>query len=256
MTRRENHNAVLAFTLVELLVTIAIIAILASLLAQGLAAAKESARAAVCVNNNHQLGAATALYATDNRNKNPSFNKWLFKPLREDGTLGTNYGNLSTGRVFPYLLARNVYMCPTDARELDWQLKHPTSGKPGPGRTDRARGYGGKRIRQNSYVMNCGVCHENDNSKWINPSKTILYHEANLATNDCSGIGGPLLSTAPGTVSLLPLRHNKSSFIVAGDLSVQRISHMTITGPMLPITATDYWYPSGQESWEESGSLE
>src|SRR5687768_3410737 len=139
-----------AFTLVELLITIAIIAILATLMTRGLAAAKEAGRRTVCVNNNRQLGAATALYATDNRNKIPSFNNWLFLPSSEGGALlGTNFGDISTGRIFPYLTVKQTYLCPTDVLEMQ-QSRKQLQNATRPPRIDRARGFGSKRPRQNS----------------------------------------------------------------------------------------------------------
>lgn len=69
-----------AFTLTELLVTIAVIAILAALLLPVLASAKERGRRTYCRNNLHQIGIAFHLYADENRQllpdctrHNPSF---------------------------------------------------------------------------------------------------------------------------------------------------------------------------------------
>jgi prepilin-type N-terminal cleavage/methylation domain-containing protein/prepilin-type processing-associated H-X9-DG protein len=61
-----------AFTLVELLVVIGIIAILAGLLLPVLGRAKAKAYNAACVNNLRQLGIATRLYAEDNEERLPT----------------------------------------------------------------------------------------------------------------------------------------------------------------------------------------
>ena len=51
-----------AFTLIELLIVIAVIAILAALLFPAFAHAREKARAATCVSNLKQLGQVMAMY--------------------------------------------------------------------------------------------------------------------------------------------------------------------------------------------------
>jgi len=59
------------FTLVELLVVVAVLAILGALLLPALAAAKQKSYRAQCVNNFKQLGLAIQLYADDHGNQLP-----------------------------------------------------------------------------------------------------------------------------------------------------------------------------------------
>lgn len=108
-----------AFTLVELLVVTAILAILAALLLPALSRTKDSAQRVKCVSNLHQLNLAAHLYWDDNNGN----------CFRYGGT-ATNGGQLywfgwigpgqegerafeaSQGALFPYLQGRGVELCP------------------------------------------------------------------------------------------------------------------------------------------------
>lgn len=61
-----------AFSLVELLVTIAIIGILAAMIMPALSRAKEGGRTTSCQNNLHQIGAALQMYVSESKNIMPT----------------------------------------------------------------------------------------------------------------------------------------------------------------------------------------
>jgi prepilin-type N-terminal cleavage/methylation domain-containing protein/prepilin-type processing-associated H-X9-DG protein len=65
-----------AFSLIELLVVISIIAVLAGLLLPSLGMVRASARRAQCASNLRQLSLGTMLYCDDNREKMPRLKEW------------------------------------------------------------------------------------------------------------------------------------------------------------------------------------
>jgi prepilin-type N-terminal cleavage/methylation domain-containing protein/prepilin-type processing-associated H-X9-DG protein len=102
----------LAFTLVELLVVLAIIAILAALLLPAIARTKESGRSTGCISNLHQIGIALQLYVQENQNRLPSMYDW------STNLVSNTNGPSMVQVLFNYVGSSNVYRCPSENQDL------------------------------------------------------------------------------------------------------------------------------------------
>jgi prepilin-type N-terminal cleavage/methylation domain-containing protein/prepilin-type processing-associated H-X9-DG protein len=118
---RQYHRA---FTLIELLTVIAIIAILAAILIPVARRVRESARASVCVSNIRQVSIAMLLYADENNGILPTAGDFRRPPSRSDWILWRNTRGfqIEDSEIIPYLggvFSPDVYRCPSDERISD-----------------------------------------------------------------------------------------------------------------------------------------
>lgn len=128
-----------AFSLVELLVVVAVIALLISVLLPSLAGARSTARAATCVANQRQLGLGWSLYANCYQDRAMPLAYWSAQDIGTGpqvfwwGTHGTSATppDHSRGFIAPFLdaslAARSVFECP----DQPWGSYRPQ----GPSRT-------------------------------------------------------------------------------------------------------------------------
>ncbi|MCH7504899.1 type II secretion system protein, partial [PVC group bacterium] len=96
-TLREDQPK--AFTLIEMMVVIAIIAILGSLLLTVLHRTRETAYASTCTSNLRQMGQALMLYMDDNRHYFPSMS-------------GGGFGDRWYNTLNSYLNNQDIFNCP------------------------------------------------------------------------------------------------------------------------------------------------
>ena len=107
-----EQNKRVAFSLIELLVTISIIAVLAALILPALSRAKESGRTTLCQGNLHQAGLALQLYTGENRNRMPTL---------YDVGVGTNFSTNATAInvvLSNQIGSWNILRCPSDHAQI------------------------------------------------------------------------------------------------------------------------------------------
>lgn len=104
MKRKSYAAKITAFTLIELLIVIAIIAILAAILFPVFASAREKARQTACVSDLKQIGLAVAQYEQDSDELPP--NGW------QDTGCGW------AGQIYAYVKSTKVFICPSDPSSM------------------------------------------------------------------------------------------------------------------------------------------
>jgi prepilin-type N-terminal cleavage/methylation domain-containing protein/prepilin-type processing-associated H-X9-DG protein len=222
-----NVSSRRAFTLVELLVVIGIIALLLAILLPALGKARENARAIRCASNERQIMVAVFTYAGENKNKLPIFptipdqdvtSPYLAMVMESLGTYSYIKGTLWTFVGPTQEVRRSVFNCPTDEgdfrpvllgtanqtaasyqRNFTYSFNHLLYGTKDP-KTNRPSG---ARI-----------------TDIIHPNQKILICEED-APND-----GYCVIAVPSTADVLTKRHSKLGNQGFADGHVERVSSL------------------------------
>jgi len=135
------------FTLIEMLVVLAIIAVLAAVLFPVFSRVRENARASACLSNYHQIGLAIHMYAQDEDDHTPAN--------------GGSFSGLITD-CLPYTHSAAVFACPDD-------YDRDEEGRPG--------SYRMASLYQNK-PLSCGWVDPYNPSVVTQPATTTLAYEA------------------------------------------------------------------------------
>jgi prepilin-type N-terminal cleavage/methylation domain-containing protein/prepilin-type processing-associated H-X9-DG protein len=220
MQELKSRKATAGFTLIEILVVIAIIALLAAILFPVFARARENARRASCQSNLKQLGLAFAQYTSDYDNRYPQ---------AQDNTVTVTSATAQTASVSnvdgepslwpaklePYTKNRQIFNCPSvKIGTNSWRrpdgtaINHPMGWQVGDSTTRASRvmyGYnllfigGGIAGGDAASTTDGGSCNDNPNSGLYNgvgalesqllvPAGTVLVAENNFS-NDATTEG-------------------------------------------------------------------
>jgi prepilin-type N-terminal cleavage/methylation domain-containing protein len=201
--KRSPHSFIQAFTLIELLIVIACLAILAAILLPALARSKPSGQQINCVNNLKQMGVAFRTWALDNGDKYPpqvSITNGGTMELVDSGTVWPHFSVMSNELSTPKIL-----MCPQDVARQRW-----TAATFGPG------------------SPNCMPFCSNTNVSYFvgvdavdTSPQMFLTGDANIGLDEARAKSGLQSFRTNSNVSWFKPRHEKEGNIGLADGSVQ-----------------------------------
>ena len=124
-TSRQRRRLA-GFTLIEILVVVAIIVLLIAILVPSLRQAKEQSRRVVCLSNMRQQGYGFSAYATSNRNLFPCASTFRFSLMEQTNYInwvldpgrgpGVSWAGVNGGGLFPKFVGNtgDLYYCPSN----------------------------------------------------------------------------------------------------------------------------------------------
>jgi len=172
-TLRELPTLKKRFTLIEMMVVLAIIAILASLLVPALGRARKVARLTACASNMRQIYVASSMFSGDNN----KYVVWSTGVISWDDLLGKGYDgrNITDQAMYDKkkLAEAPIYQCASsdfDVEKKNTLKKRSYNLNLGQGSTTKKRGASGVKFSMKSTFIK-------------DPSESILISEYNIKKN-------------------------------------------------------------------------
>jgi prepilin-type processing-associated H-X9-DG protein len=226
---RSDLQGNTAFTLVELLVVIGLIAILIALLMPALGRAREAARTVACASNIRQIGIASLVYANRNQGYLPipvdDVNLTGGRP--ESAIWSTDTGGIldfTQGTLIPDLggpqVAEQLFRCPTEEEPRSLSARFLLRG------------------RNFSYVFNAEVVDSFNmrtgwKSKRVNQirrsaRKVLLYENGDSAGLNSTPVGYDVPPSAEVCRMVIALRHHNRSNVFYADGHVELFDSLVL----------------------------
>ena len=153
--KHKTHEK--AFTLIEALCVMAIIAIMASVLLPTIASAKESAKKTVCLSNTKQMALGLYMYSGDYDDTLPNtsyeqdpasfMNGIAYNPANPTGQYQIHWTYL----IQPYIRNWNIFVCPSDNKPFNTDNLCP-NGQSDVGQLNNGQMYCDWAAQRNSYL--------------------------------------------------------------------------------------------------------
>lgn len=253
----KHFHDVKHFTLIELLIVVAILAILVSFLLPALHRAREKANGILCSSNLKQMGTGLIGYVADNDGwlmkvyeyyegipgqTSEISMPWIYtlaRSLRQENNLRWFEGAYGAGK------GMGIYKCPSNSRQL--RLGYMDS-------TEKSWSYGANgHITTTSEYYGKGRPFPSKSDQWSYPSKLFLVTEAYWFCIDQPKVPAGSSTVPAGLVpdgaKLIRYAHNRRANVLYGDghtESLKRVPYLVAWGSYTNADSSkpysDFWY--------------